>query len=397
MWRLHKDKYDKYLPVFSLMDEPLEVTEPVSAVRDVIPYFNRTTGAGLTNPNGRQSFSGALFYSTLVIVFVSNIFDVPLQGFVDSFVMNVAKSRPNNVCFGMQRVFGSVSFGVANFVAGICADHYHTPPHMSRYTAVFYVFLPCILLLVPSGIFLLNQTHWPSSSSCKDNITLGNNTDKYSDETSKSRIFARTFRQLDNVFFILSVFLVGIASAVLLGFLFQIMEDEMNASRTTMGLAVLISCLVQVFLFPFADKIIDRLGALPCIEIAMLSYFVRFLLVSYLQNPWFVIPTQLFHCLGFALFWSAAIEHTQEISPKEIYVTMYSVLSSVYYGFGGVVGNIVGGVVYTHYGGRMLFRTTGVLCGVWTAVMLVYYQGRECWTRPTSERTEKKKGARTAC
>ena len=320
------------------------------------------THSDIQKPN-RFGFTGPLFYIILLIIFVSNIFDVPVQGFVDSFVMNVAKSSGKNVCFGMQRVFGSVSFGVANFVAGLAADHYHQPKYMSRYTAVFYVFMPCILLLIPAGLLLLKQTKWQSDSVYKDE-RIG---------VSKTKIFLQTFRQFDNVFFIMCVFLVGVASAVLLGYLFLLMDHEMKASKSIMGSAVLISCLVQVLLFPYSDKIIKKFGALPCIEIALFSYCIRFMFVSYIINPWLILPTQLLHCFGFALFWASAIEHIQCISRKEIYVTMYSLLNSVYYGLGGLVGNIIGGIIFTHYGGQMLFRGTAILCGIWGVIMIFYY------------------------
>ena len=65
-----------------------------------------------------KPFSNQLFYVMLVLVFVSNIFSNPINGFVDSFVMNVVKSHPRKSDYGKQRMFGAIGFGVSNALAG---------------------------------------------------------------------------------------------------------------------------------------------------------------------------------------------------------------------------------------------------------------------------------------
>ena len=66
---------------------------------------------------------------------------------------------------------------------------------------------------------------------------------------------------------------------------------------------------------------------------------------------------------------------TQQIAPKEIYVTMFTVVSSLHVGVGGIVANMLGGVVYGRFGGKVLFRAMAVLCGVWTLVLVFCFHG----------------------
>ena len=304
-------------------------------------------------------FSGKLFYVMLTMVFISNIFSNPINGVVDSFVMNVVKSHPREADYGKQRVYGALGFGISNFLAGFLSDHYHENS-LSKYTAIFYVFLPSILLLIPCGLTLASQT----------NIEIVNE-----QQRTKRELLIKTFRNFDNILFMLSTFFVGVANAVVIGYIFMLMEDEMHASRTIMGLANLVASLIEIFVFPFSSKILSLCGgAVGGIEVAIFSYFVRFIILSYIRNPWLVLPTQLFNCLSFALFWTAAVEYTQEIAPKEIHVTMFSMLNSVYFNVAGLVGYLGGGVIYSTYGGRMLFQASAYLSGIWCLVLLFYYQ-----------------------
>ena len=132
--------------------------------------------------------------------------------------MNVVKTGPTESSYGAQRIFGSLGFSLASFVSGVCADHFEVVgmrwKHFhynkfsvlmwwifsvdqrfwyeiqlcdfnifstfviqlilgqryyetytiqffcSRYTAVFLLYLPCTVLLIPFGVYLVGQTRW---------------------------------------------------------------------------------------------------------------------------------------------------------------------------------------------------------------------------------------------
>ena len=65
-------------------------------------------------------------------------------------------------------------------------------------------------------------------------------------------------------------------------------------------------------------------GPIPAIIIGVFSYFIRFLLISYVQNPWLILQIQRLHSVGFALFWNAAVEHTHAISNSEISASIWN-------------------------------------------------------------------------
>ena len=56
-------------------------------------------------------------------------------------------------------------------------------------------------------------------------------------------------------------------------------------------------------------------------------------------------------------------------------MTTFTVVSGLYYGFGGLLGNMLGGFVYHSFGGEVLFEAMGVASGVWVLVMIFYFHG----------------------
>ena len=52
---------------------------------------------------------------------------------------------------------------------------------------------------------------------------------------------------------------------------------------------------------------------------------------------------------------------------------MIMILQSPHFGFAPFLINIIGGVVYQKYDGKTLFRSVGVMSGVWTLLLVLYY------------------------
>ena len=157
------------------------------------------------------------------------------------------------------------------------------------------------------------------------------------------------------------------------------MKEKMSSSirPSTMGTATLIQSVVQVMVFPFADRIIHIVGGEECaLEISIFSYVVRFAINSYAKHPSVILFTQTLHCLGFSLFWSAAIKYTRKIASQETYITTFAVVNSAYFGLGGLLANLLGGAVYSRFGSDGLFRGMSIFSFLWVLVMVFVFQGR---------------------
>merc|ERR1712183_676879 len=114
-------------------------------------------------------------------------------------------------------------------------------------------------------------------------------------------------------------------------------------------------------------------GPIQTLEVGLLMYVIRFIALSYIRNPWYTIPIHLLHSVTFALFWAAAIEQTEAMSTKNIYGTMFGILNSVYFGFGGLIGNMGGGMIFDSFGGLALYRYSAILTGSLLVVFVLYF------------------------
>lgn len=314
-------------------------------------------------PINLNEASDCLFYTILTVMIFAGFFSVPLSGFIDSAVMNVIKTAKTKTNYGAQRVVGSISFGVANFIAGLAAEHYNHPT-LTKYTAIFYVFLPQVIFVFPVGYILLGQCKWGTSM----------------EEESKSscahvwRDVLSFFTKFEAIIFICTVLVSGIAYNTFYGFLFLFMRDDLNASANTMTLVIMTTSIAEIIAFPFTSKIIRFIGSAHLtIIIGVFSYFIRFVVMSYTTNPWMIIPIQVIHGIGFSLSWTAQVEYTHTITPKRIAVTTFSIITSLHFAVGAIIANVLGGELYDIIGGKILFRACGIICAAWSFIALLYY------------------------
>ena len=195
-------------------------------------------------------------------------------------------------------------------------------------------------------------------------------------ERSRVKILMELFGKLDNIVIMFTVLVVGTLRSVTLSFMFMIINDEMNGSKSSMGFSMLVNSFSSAVMFFFTKRLIKVLGgSIVCVELGVLAWVIRLLLISYIKNAWLFALPQVLQAFGFALFWSAMIEYVHQITSKEIYITMFTILSSLQYGAGGFLGNIIGGTVYNDYKGPVLCRSAALLAAGWLIIMLLYFHG----------------------
>ena len=184
----------------------------------------------------------------------------------------------------------------------------------------------------------------------------------------------------------ITVFINGLAYNLFLSFSLLLVQDTMHVSKIEMTLITVTGTLSEILIFPITSKLIKKLGGTsPCIIIWTFSYFIRFLSMSYVSTFWIIVLLQMLHGIGFALTWSAMMEHIHRISPKDIVVTMFGILCGISFSFSAMIGNMVGGIVYETYNGRILFRSVAFVCGVWTGLMVIYYVAKNLKNRRSSK------------
>jgi MFS family permease len=89
--------------------------------------------------------------------------------------------------------------------------------------------------------------------------------------------------------------------------------------------------------------------------LGLLCSVLRFLYISYIQEPWGVIPFELIQGVTHSAVWAAACSYIAHNTPPELRVSAQGVLSFIHNGAGRACGTIFGGLFSTYYGDFHLF------------------------------------------
>merc|ERR1719320_2090662 len=180
---------------------------------------------------------------------------------------------------------------------------------------------------------------------------------------SQLRVF---FSGLDRKsYFVISNFLMGGASfAGIQLYLFLWLQD-LGGSNFLMGLTMVMTIIGEIPCFYVYITVLKRLGPTRILGIGSLAYIIRMIWytllgVGKLQSPWYVFVVEMLHGLTFAWIFGSCSVYAYLISPPQIRNTAVQFLNSVYLGAGGVLGSLVGGVIYQYGGCRSVFITLSI-------------------------------------
>ena len=75
-----------------------------------------------------------------------------------------------------------------------------------------------------------------------------------------------------------------------------------------------------------------------------------------------------------SLAWTAMVEFTWKIFPKEITTSGLGVIGSMMWIAPSLFANSVGATLYHLHGGPWVFRGMAIIGGVWLVVMIIYFE-----------------------
>ena len=340
----------------------------------LILWLGTNAGNTCSKPNTNHSFGNStlvkgkinkttnekhLFYAMLMVNFMVKFFDSAYRGFLDSGVVERCHINPRKPNFGFQRMFGAVgsAFGI---VTSNIFVHYFPEAPVSCYTGVFiaYIIFALALLLLTQLLFRgLTFTVEENSNDQKVNI------------------WKLLLRTMDGraCFFLATVLMMGIQQSFYVNFTFLRLK-EMNAPSLIYGLNMAVAALASAAFFIFGDLIIVKVGGnWPAMIACVFAYFIRFLAIASVENPWFIPLIQLLQAFCYGLFLTAAVLHVKSIARPEIRTTLYTIMNSLHFGVGIIIANTLGGKLYKDYGARNLFLIASLTALVWTIISILYF------------------------
>lgn len=356
------------------------------------------------------------FFLLLLVILIGEFFSAPAITLADSAVITLLGEDSDK--YGHQRMFGSLGWGISMFVVGIVLDHStsfsHHPcgaGHMEKnYNvcfAIFTVLMSCAIISATRITFkydpieldtqnqqdvidpnkkaeeesmnqLAAQLNLPSlavaGSSSGTTGTVTGGVGPTPNIGAESKMFAQTnkempewmtvlshIKDLKTASFLFVAWFMGFGIGLIFTFLFWHLQD-FGGTPTLFGLASVINHVSEIFAYFFSFRLITKIGHVKVLCLGLMGNVVRFLYISYITNPWMVLPFELMQGITHAAVWAASCSYIAHNTPKHLRGSSQGVLQGIHHGLGRGCGAIIGGMFVTYYGTTVTFRWYGICC-----------------------------------
>lgn len=259
-----------------------------------------------TNPS-LQLYTLTIFM-TLIFISLGSIVSLS-----DAACYNALGDQPQN--FGRQRLWGTIGWGTFGLFVGYLNQVFSKTSKIYNYSAGFYM----LVILFVIDLIVISQLHLKtlklSKNICKDVGTL--------------------LIQPNILIFIITMFGIGVITGIARFYLFWYLRTTLGANQLILGCTVGVQCFLgELPFFFFSGFIINKLGHINTFTMCLMAYGLKFLLHSFLTNPWMALPVELLRGPCFGSFYSAMTSYSKMISPKGTDATMQGIVSGTFEGLG---------------------------------------------------------------
>ncbi|XP_076678331.1 major facilitator superfamily domain-containing protein 6 jef isoform X3 [Andrena cerasifolii] len=345
------------------------------------------------------------FFLLLLLVIVGEFFSAPAITLADSAVITLLGEDADR--YGHQRMFGSLGWGLAMFFVGIALDNSTAfPDHPcgpdvreKNYTICFATF--CVLMgaaliaatqinfkydVIASEPEVVKPVAEPTreeqlQSQLSQQLNLPSLQDssaavnpKPQPPEGKTKMFAQTMREIPEWVTVLKQFkdlkcasflfvawFMGFGIGLIFTFLFWHLQDY-GGTPTLFGVASVINHISEIFAYFFSFKLIRQLGHVKVLCMGLGGNVLRFLYISWLTTPWWVLPFEFIQGITHAAVWAACCSYIAHNTPPQLRTSAQGVLQGVHHGLGRGCGAVIGGMFVDAYGTTATFRAYGLIC-----------------------------------
>lgn len=93
--------------------------------------------------------------------------------------------------------------------------------------------------------------------------------------------------------------------------------------------------------------------------LGLIGNILRFLYISYLTNPWYVLPFEFMQGITHAAVWAACCSYIAHNTPQQLRSSAQGVLQGLHHGLGRGCGAVFGGFFVRYLGTSATFRGYG--------------------------------------
>ncbi|KAJ8246645.1 hypothetical protein GJAV_G00253850 [Gymnothorax javanicus] len=328
-----------------------------------------------------------IFLLILLVIIIGEFFSAPAVTIVDTVTLqNLGRHRDR---YGLQRMWGSLGWGVAMLSVGIWIDHTHIKlfiegsgcslPDYKNYRIAFILFG----VLMGSALIVATRFNFDTGerrSYAEESEKRGNdevvaNEPQVSttsvagaEEAAAGGDAAPSFHYRDLIRLLCSIrygtvlfvaWFMGFGYGFVFTFLYWHLED-LKGTTTLFGVCSVLSHISELAAYFTSHKLIELVGHIRVLYIGLACNTARYLYISYLENAWIVLPMEVLQGVTHASVWAACISYLSAAVPPDLRTSAQGILQGLHLGLGRGCGAMVGGVLVNYFGAAETFRGIGM-------------------------------------
>ncbi|XP_077401089.1 major facilitator superfamily domain-containing protein 6-A-like [Vanacampus margaritifer] len=359
------------------------------SINDTTPDSNTTTTVSPVPTTSHKEYHiiydssqvENIFLIILLLIIVGEFFSAPAVTIVDTVTLQyLGKARDR---YGLQRMWGSLGWGLAMLLVGIWIDHTHVSVstdslscilpdfRLRNYQIAFIVFgvLMGVAFIVATQFYFENGAEYRQQlpegvAEETDNSRAPSN----SDPNSGSAAAGQEFHYSDLLKLLCSVryssvlfvaWFMGFGYGFVFSFLYWHLED-LHGTYTLFGVCSVMSHVSELAAYFTSHKFIELVGHVRVLYIGLGCNTARYLYISYLQNAWTVLPMEVLQGVTHASVWAACISFLSAAVPPDLRTSAQGILQGLHLGLGRGCGAMVGGLLVGNFGAATSFRGIGM-------------------------------------
>lgn len=327
-----------------------------------------------------------IFLLILLVIIIGEFFSAPAVTIVDTVTLQYLGQNRDR--YGLQRMWGSLGWGIAMLSVGIWIDNTHITifiqgsgcvlPDYKNYQIAFIVFG----VLMTSALIVATQFHFDNRAyrsdeeeDKKEDVEIpqvvqevsspesGSDDAPVCPETDPQHFpFKDLFRIICGVRYGTVLFVawfMGFGYGFVFTFLFWHLED-LKGTTTLFGICSVLSHISELAAYFISHKLIELVGHIRVLYIGLACNTARYLYISYLENAWIVLPMEVLQGLTHASVWAACISYLSAAVPPALRTSAQGILQGLHLGLGRGCGAMLGGVFVNFFGAAETFRGLGM-------------------------------------
>ncbi len=346
-----------------------------------------------------------IFIVFLIFILVGEFFSAPAITLADQVTLQYLGTTNQSDLYNRQRMFGSLGWGIAMFSIGILLDQSHqftdhpcglAGPDERNYSVCFTVYsilMTCAFVAATQFKFDYDETNYgeeiPLKSVLKSTVNhirgskyqqfeskkfenepddseqqqpeqiIHINTVVNLEETTLFK-YKRLFEQCKSLKYFIFIFMIvfmGVGVGLVFTFLFWHLQD-LGGTSTLYGIASIANHLSELVAYLFVSDIIAKYGHVKIFYAGLIGNSMRFLYVSLLTDPWWIIPFEFIQGITHALVFASANSYFAQSVSNDLSSTAQALLQALHFGLGRGLGSILGGLLISLYGNiQILFSS----------------------------------------